>query len=166
MDIDLPLPIMQGWKFENGGGCDLRVRNTRNPDRVAMKLLRQRWCHLCLKDDGLEEVLTVVGKPKKKVNWLKFLGLAAGTMSESMEHTFRILCLVMSQVPGKDSIPVDVFNAVYEFMAQLDEVDPGHVSSVVSEMATKANRQNGKLYFTNFDLTSGAGCALTPDSVA
>ncbi len=106
----------------------------------------------------------ILGSPKKRVPWLKFLGLMAGTMSENMEHTFRILCLVMANVPGKDSIQLDAFKTVYEFLARLDDVDPDHTESVVNEMTKKADRQNGRLFFTNFDLQSGAGYPLTPDS--
>lgn len=73
---------------------------------VTSDTVAYKWGALCLPPGGLDPLLSLLGGPK--FHWLRFLAIAAGSISASLTQTMILICELLTEDPegGKAAVPV------------------------------------------------------------
>jgi len=128
----------------------LRVLHRQLGDHIKVKesLLSEKWRGVCLSLSFLDELLMDGGWKNKDIDWVKFVGIAAESMSKSgMEGTLKIVCEVFSthQDGISASIPIRQFLEIYNFLADRKQIPSSQMDEVTSYMRKAASLQDGTI---------------------
>ncbi|XP_021915188.1 ropporin-1-like protein [Zootermopsis nevadensis] len=90
-------------------------------DSVSTEVLRDKWQSICLDENALNEMLKVGGFTEN-VDWLKFIAIAAGHLTNSLTQTMYLICELLTEEPegGSDAIPFETFKQLYVFLAEMN----------------------------------------------
>lgn len=88
---------------------------------VTVSQLMERWSGICLAEEPLQEMLAV-GQFGETFDWLHFVAVAAGFLSNNLTQTMVLLCNLLTDEPdgGSAMIPLQIFTKLYTFLASLD----------------------------------------------
>ncbi|KAL0281603.1 UNVERIFIED_CONTAM: hypothetical protein PYX00_002539 [Menopon gallinae] len=80
-----------------------------------------KWNCACLEDELLVKLVALLGA-RTSFNWLKFVAIAAGFISNSLTNTMVLLCELLTDEPegGMATIPLGLFCDLYTFLAELE----------------------------------------------
>ncbi|XP_046382950.1 ropporin-1-like protein [Ischnura elegans] len=103
--------------------------------------LQEIWDGLCLDRQKLKEMLQLSGcQDGNEVDWLSFIAVASGHLNENLQQTMQMLCELLTEEPegGCASIPMYVFQQLYQFLAEMDCPEIPGIGPRVPEETTKA----------------------------
>lgn len=88
---------------------------------VSVEMLRDKWQGICLDENTLNELLKLGGFTEN-VDWLKFIAIAAGHLTNSLTQTMYLICELLTEEPegGSDMIPFETFKELYAYLAQMN----------------------------------------------
>ncbi|XP_034233760.1 ropporin-1-like protein isoform X3 [Thrips palmi] len=115
---------------------------------VTVNELVERWNGICLAEEPLQEMLAV-GQFGETFDWLHFVAVAAGFLSNNLTQTMVLLCNLLTDEPdgGSAMIPLHTFANLYTFLASLDcgggedpeDEDESHHEYVLTEENKEAH---------------------------
>lgn len=73
---------------------------------VSAQTLFIKWNNVCLQEEVLIKLLALMGA-KTNFNWLQFIAVAAGSISNTLTQTMILLCELLTDEPegGMATIP-------------------------------------------------------------
>ncbi|XP_034233759.1 uncharacterized protein LOC117640891 isoform X2 [Thrips palmi] len=118
---------------------------------VTVNELVERWNGICLAEEPLQEMLAV-GQFGETFDWLHFVAVAAGFLSNNLTQTMVLLCNLLTDEPdgGSAMIPLHTFANLYTFLASLDcgggedpeDEDESHHEYVLTEDSASLRRES------------------------
>lgn len=74
---------------------------------VSAQTIFIKWNNVCLQDEVLIKLLALMGA-RTNFNWLRFVAVAAGSISNTLTQTMILLCELLTDEPegGMATIPL------------------------------------------------------------
>merc|ERR1719419_1418708 len=99
----------------------LRVihRQVGHQTKVSQTVLAEKWKGVCLNQVDLDHLLLDGGWKRGDVDWLKFVGLAARSITDGIPASMKVVCEVLSESADgiSASIKFEVFRDVYTYLS-------------------------------------------------
>ncbi|CAG9832136.1 unnamed protein product [Diabrotica balteata] len=98
-----------------------------NNKTIHFKILWDRWIGACLSHQTLIQILCLGGFDNpKEIPWLRFIGLCAAHLTDSLTESMKLICEIMTDEPEGASamIPFATFMDLYTFLANIDASKP------------------------------------------
>ncbi|XP_065886117.1 ropporin-1-like protein [Dysidea avara] len=115
---------------------------------VKSPVLEAKWRETGFTKERLQELLSL-GDFGEDIEWEKLLTLACSSLEHSLPQALRVLCEILTTdlEGGPARIPLEQFEKLYKFLAQVDgEVSPDQVNKVIDYLKTDpAPRFEGKV---------------------
>ncbi|XP_066998970.2 uncharacterized protein [Anabrus simplex] len=112
--IELPSGLTPGY-------LKVLLKQFQNQTIVQEDDLFEKWKGMCLNESALLEMLNL-GNFDEEFEFLKFIAVAAGHLTNSLSQTMVLLCELLTEEPegGSAMIPCDTFCDLYTFLARMD----------------------------------------------
>jgi len=114
--------------------------------KITQSALSEKWRGVCLNQIDLDHLLLDGGWKRGDLEWLKFVGLAASSISDGMTSTMKMVCEILAEAPEgvSASIQMESFREIYTYLSErnTDSV-PEQKEAALSYMEKVAEKQGG-----------------------
>jgi len=114
--------------------------------KVTQAGIADKWKGVCLEQVDLDHLLLDGGWKRGEFEWLKFVGLAARSISDGLPTTMKTVCDILADSPEgvSASIKIETFKEIYTYLFERQsEGDTEQREAVLSYMEKAASRQGG-----------------------
>jgi len=121
--------------------------------KITQGALAEKWRGVCLNQVDLDHLLLDGGWKRGEVDWLKFVGLAAVSITDGIQNTMKVVCEILADSSDgvSASVKIEVFKEIYSYLAERNpDANPAETEAVVEYMERVAEKQDGFVNPANF----------------